>query len=153
MVCVVVEKYCGGDVVKIDFSTLRVPKDDVYVEKTVGLLTRKYPHVIKHVSNCCKGSIDLKAIQRNPIWNVEPRLLVVDSITDRVDAKSIAEDVLKESFDNVAVCDETMALDKMSEGNVDVQEVEPSIDMKSISVLATDEDEIDVSDEIDWNDI
>jgi hypothetical protein len=92
-------------------------------------------------------------IQRNPIWNVEPRLLVVNSITDRVDAKSIAEDVLKESFDNVAVCDETTALDKMSEGNVDVQEVEPSIDMKSISVLATDEDEIDISDEIDWNDI
>ncbi|KAL7513889.1 hypothetical protein ACHAXN_011614 [Cyclotella atomus] len=151
-VCVVIEKYGGGDVVKIDFSTLRVSRDEVCVDQIMDLLSRKYPEVMKGVSNCCEGSIDLEAIEHNPIWNVEPRLLIVDSISDRVVAKSIAEDVMKESLDSFVVCDNTAGLDELPAENADVKEA-VGIGIEQTSVLATDEDEIDISDEIDWDDI
>jgi hypothetical protein len=94
----------------------------------------------------------LEAIEHNPIWNVEPRLLIVDSISDRVVAKSIAEDVMKESLDSFVVCDNTAGLDELPAENADVKEA-VGIGIEQTSVLATDENEIDISDEIDWDDI
>lgn len=89
-----------GDIVKIDFSILRVKDDKVHVLQIYNLLKTKYTDAMANVTNCCVGSkgIDLEAMKDNAIWNVEPRLVVVDSIDNRSVAKSIAQDVLKESF-------------------------------------------------------
>lgn len=116
-ICIVVEKYGAGDTLKIDFSTLRVEDDRAHIMQILDLLKKKYPDVIDNLTNnCTDKAIDLNAVRNNPIWNIEPRLLTVHCIIDRLMAKSISEVILRESFVesateetemNTLCCDET----------------------------------------------
>ena len=154
-VCVVVEKHCGGDRVKVDFSTLRVQSDGAFVAQIMEMLKSKYPELIDGVSNnTSRMTIDLKAIQNEPIWNMEPRLLIVDSIIDRSMAISVAKDVLKESYNNFVINDKI----KISEEQRKSVECKENGGMDNLispySNKEVDEkSSVEISDEIDWDDI
>ena len=151
---VVVKKYCGGDRVEIDFSTLRVKDDAAYVVQIIELLKKKYPEVVNKniTNNCCAKPLDLDAIRNNPIWKVEPRLLIVDSILDRSVAKSIAEDAVDHTFifvsdvENIALYEAPILCgpnDCVETNNLS-DEVSTEINNKNLGTSC---------DEIDWNDI
>ena len=145
---VVVKKYCGGDRVEIDFSTLRVKDDAVHVVQIIELLKKKYPEMMDNnvINNCSEKQLDFNAIHNNPIWNVEPRLLIVDSITDRSVAKSIAEDAVKHTFNFVRDDIENVALDR--------EDCVATNNLSDKVSLETNEKNFGTScDEIDWNDI
>ena len=101
----------GGDRLVIDFSTLRVKDDTLFVKKIVNVIQMKYPQfnnddihsddnkekttftIQDHCRNC---SIRWEDVKKNPIWGVEERLLVIHC-DDRDVLKNVAVDILKES--------------------------------------------------------
>uniref|UniRef100_A0A7S1BHJ3 Uncharacterized protein n=1 Tax=Corethron hystrix TaxID=216773 RepID=A0A7S1BHJ3_9STRA len=96
--CLIVEKRKDGDRVLIDFSTLRVKDDSFYVHLVFNnLLKTKYPDLYEIAEDRCKdSSIDWVQVQKNPIWDVNERILAVDC--DRDVAKCLAVDILRENI-------------------------------------------------------
>ena len=107
----------------------------------------------KNITNNCRAKpLDLDAIRNNPIWKVEPRLLIIDSIVDRSVAKSIAEDAVDHTFifvsdvENIALYEVPIlgGPNNCVETNNFSDEVSAEINNKNLGTSC---------DEIDWNDI
>lgn len=106
--CVIIEKRADTDKVIIDFSTLRVPNDECYVRSILEKVFKlKYRDLYDSLVGLCGNdfdvstmisgkAIDIDALRTNPIWAIHERLLTVSC--DRDVAKSLANDIMKETF-------------------------------------------------------
>jgi len=137
---------------KIDVSTLRLQDDTGYILQIYNMIHKKYPELMEYTTNECIGmpKVDECVLKTKAIWNIDPRCIVIEMISDRTVAKSIAEDALKEKFtyiDNVkrdnnestGYCDVDIPLDTES----DVVHKEDTNTKGDVATL----------DEIDWDDI
>jgi len=154
-VCIVIEKHSGFDRMKIDVSTLRLKDDTDCILQIWNMINEKYPSVMEYTTNECIGmtKVDECVLKTKAIWNIDPRCIVIE-ISDRIIAKSIAEDVLKERFtdedddvksdnnESSGCFDEDIPLDT----ELDVARKEEGEDTNTTGDDAT-------SDEIDWDDI
>lgn len=151
-VCIIIEKHLGYDRMKIDVSTLRLQDDTGYILQIYNMIHKKYPELMEYTTNECIGmpKVDECVLKTKAIWNIDPRCIVIEMISDRTVAKSIAEDALKEKFtyiDNVkrdnnestGYCDVDIPLDTES----DVVHKEDTNTKGDVATL----------DEIDWDDI
>lgn len=112
--CVIVEKRADLDRVVIDFSTLRVRNDGLFVTLILeNVFQAKYPDlydlIIKGEDTTDDDSggsksdglsgiqtpINWEAVRTKPIWGVDERLITVSC--ERDVAKSLAIDIIKES--------------------------------------------------------
>ena len=131
-ICIIIEKHSFGDRIKIDLSTLRVQDDAGCVSQIWTLLSTKYPDLISNVQDQSQGlKINWDDVQKNPIWDVKERLIVIEC-DDRLVVKSLAEDLLKESL-------------QFEEHHENIDE-----DQNKDTIATTKEHNIDG---IDWNDI
>mmetsp|Transcript_11813 Transcript_11813/g.28970 ORF Transcript_11813/g.28970 Transcript_11813/m.28970 type:complete len:230 (-) Transcript_11813:115-804(-) len=145
---VVIEKYASGDIVKIDFSTLRVRDDTSHVSRVWKFLKDKYPEAMECATNNCRDTtkaIDWEVIQNKAIWNAEPRLVVIESV-DRSVAKSIAEDVLMETFAYM----EEHTPDNAESGGDETSDNKSLMKNEDIGVDSVNDA---LKNGIDWNDI
>ena len=150
--CVVIEKDASnGDRIKIDFSTLRVRDDTHHVLQICNLLNDKYPGLMDNTTNYCTDAkqIEWEVLQNKAIWNVEPRLLIVEPV-DRAVAKNIAQDVLKERFADI----EVSTIQPCDESDCGAILVDQSLDdAEGASASESGMKNATEIDEIDWNDI
>mmetsp|Transcript_26261 Transcript_26261/g.45682 ORF Transcript_26261/g.45682 Transcript_26261/m.45682 type:complete len:262 (-) Transcript_26261:27-812(-) len=167
--CVIVEKRSGsgidGDRLVIDFSTLRVRNDAMFVSMILeNVLKAKYPDlydlVMKQADGADNGSastlirtpINWETVKTEPIWAVNERLVIVPC--DRDVAKCLATDVLKESskfvFDDIAykeiIIEEEKALTRHDDEAV--MTMSTSTIISAADVYGDDDDSC-----IDWDDI
>jgi len=154
-VCIIIEKHSGFDKIKIDISTLRLQDDTDCILQIYNMINEKYPELMEYTTNECIGipKVDECVLKTKAIWNIDPRCIVIEMISDRTVAKSIAEDVLKEKFTYVEIVksdnnessgyyDEDILLD--TELDVARKEEEEHINTK---------EDVATLDEIDWDDI
>jgi len=147
-ICIIIEKHSSGDIIKIDFSTLRMGDDAAHVSRIWNLMVEKHPDLMENAKDCCRdATIDWEAVQNNSIWGVNERLLVIECVHDRAAAKELAEAVLKESL---KFCDEDLKSNML-----EIKCAELDNDGKADGTASFDTAEIDneADGEIDWNDI
>mmetsp|Transcript_21560 Transcript_21560/g.46895 ORF Transcript_21560/g.46895 Transcript_21560/m.46895 type:complete len:231 (-) Transcript_21560:176-868(-) len=148
-ICVIIEKYGFGDRIKIDFSTLRLRDDRAHVSRIWNnLLIANYPDLIENAKDCTDDTkIDWEAVHSSSIWVIKERLITIDC-ADRAVAKSLAEDVLKESLKFHEIIIE-MTGNEHEHTELDCNEIANGTN----DVTENDKASDDQGDEIDWNDI
>lgn len=166
--CVIVEKRSGsgidGDRLVIDFSTLRVRNDAMFVSMILeNVLKSKYPDLYDLVTKQADGAgadngstsilsrtpINWETVKTKPIWAVSERLVIVPC--DRDVAKYLAIDVLNESskfvFDDIAYSEVIIEEEKARTRHDD----EAVITMSTSTINSDSGNDDDGS--IDWDDI
>jgi hypothetical protein len=169
--CVVIEKRSDQDSLVIDFSTLRVRDDQIFVSSILeNVLKAKYRDLYDLVVRKCEEEQDLdlggsgdissaifrtpihwETVKTQPIWAVDERLITIPC--DRDVAKFLAVDVLKESSN--FMFDDTR-IDTVDNNNEEMIEKTTTVQSQDEDVVITRsaaKDDNDDDDSIDWNDI